>query len=279
MSDFIGSAPVHSAAPDPAPRRWDVLDTIRGLTLVSMILYHACWDLVWIWGVPWQWYLSRGAYLWQQSICRTFLLLSGFCFHLGHYPYRRGALIFGSGALITAVTVLWMPENRVFFGVLSLLGSAILITAALETALRRIPPVPGLLLCVTLFHLTRAVPAGVLSLGGAGPSFSGGIVLLRLPAALYRSDWTAALGFPPPGFFSTDYFPLLPWLFLFWAGYFLFPLLAPRLPSLRNGRLIRFRLPVLTVAGRHSLFLYLIHQIVLYALLSLWFFLWRAITP
>ena len=27
------------------------LDTLRGLTLVSMIAYHACWDLVWMFGM------------------------------------------------------------------------------------------------------------------------------------------------------------------------------------------------------------------------------------
>ena len=38
---------------------------------------------------------------------------------------------------------------------------------------------------------------------------------LALPQALYASYTTAYLGFMPKSFFSTDYFPLLPWLFLF----------------------------------------------------------------
>ena len=40
---------------------------------------------------------------------------------------------------------------------------------------------------------------------------------LALPQALYASYTTAYFGFMPKSFFSTDYFPLLPWLFLFWA--------------------------------------------------------------
>ena len=43
------------------------------------------------------------AAVWQQSICWVFILLSGFCLPLGHHPFRRGAVVFGAGALVTAV--------------------------------------------------------------------------------------------------------------------------------------------------------------------------------
>ena len=46
-------------------------DTLRGLTLVSMIVYHACWDLVYLYRLDWDWYRSFWAYAWQQSICCT----------------------------------------------------------------------------------------------------------------------------------------------------------------------------------------------------------------
>ena len=59
---------------------------------------------------------------------------------------------------------------------------------------------------------------------------------LALPQALYASYTTAYLGFMPKSFFSTDYFPLLPWLFLFWAGYFLHHLVGrERLAPLRRS--------------------------------------------
>ena len=34
-----------------APGRYALLDELRGLDLVSMMLYHACWDLVFLFGV------------------------------------------------------------------------------------------------------------------------------------------------------------------------------------------------------------------------------------
>ena len=60
-------------------RRSGTLDSLRGLTLFSMIAYHLCWDLVYLRGLPWAWYNGFWAYIWQQSICCTFILLSGYC--------------------------------------------------------------------------------------------------------------------------------------------------------------------------------------------------------
>lgn len=45
--------------------RSGTLDTIRGLTLVSMIVYHACWDLVYLYRLDWGWYRSFWAGIWS----------------------------------------------------------------------------------------------------------------------------------------------------------------------------------------------------------------------
>ena len=42
-------------------RRIAYLDALRGLTLVSMIAYHACWDLVYLFHADWDWYRGTGA--------------------------------------------------------------------------------------------------------------------------------------------------------------------------------------------------------------------------
>lgn len=59
--------------------RCALLDELRGLDLISMMLYHGMWDLVYLFGVSAPWYGSWQGELWQQSICWVFLLLSGFC--------------------------------------------------------------------------------------------------------------------------------------------------------------------------------------------------------
>lgn len=168
--------------------RYALLDELRGLDLLSMMLYHGCWDLVNLFGIQADWYYSLPGHLWQQSICWVFILLSGFCVQLGHHTLRRGAQVFGAGALVTAVTLLFMPEDRVVFGVLTLLGSAMLLTGLLEKPLRRIPPAAGFAISAVLFALTRNVSAGYLGFGS---------LRLWLPQTLYVNYATAYFGFYP----------------------------------------------------------------------------------
>lgn len=59
--------------------RYALLDELRGLDLVSMMLYHACWDMMFLFGIWMDWYAGMPGRLWQQTICWVFILLSGFC--------------------------------------------------------------------------------------------------------------------------------------------------------------------------------------------------------
>ena len=102
-------------------QRLHALDAIRGITLLSMIAYHAMWDLVYMFGVRADWYRSDAAHLWQQSICWTFILLSGFCHALGRKPWKRGLIVFGASVIVSAVTLIFMPNQRILFGVLNLM--------------------------------------------------------------------------------------------------------------------------------------------------------------
>ena len=192
--------------------RYALLDELRGLDLVSMMLYHACWDMMFLFGIWMDWYIGWPGRLWQQSICWVFILLSGFCVPLGHRTLKRGAQVFAAGALVTVVTLVFMPEDRVVFGVLTFLGSAMLLTGVLEPLLKKIPPAAGLAVSAVLFALTYHLDERWLGFGG---------LRLALPDAWYANYFTAFFGFLPFDFYSTDYFGLLPWLFLFWVGYFL----------------------------------------------------------
>ena len=91
-----------------------------------------------------------------------------------------------------------------------------------------------------------------------------GLFSVAAPGWLYRDMVTAFLGFPAKEFVSSDYVPLIPWLFVFWMGYFSFRL-AERGGLLRY--LTRPRIPVLDWIGRRSLWIYMAHQPVLYGIL------------
>lgn len=144
------------------------------------------------------------------------------------------------------------------FGVLTLLGAAMLITGLLQPLLQKIPAWAGLVVSLLLFAATYHTQDGFWQLGPWQ---------ILLPGAWYANLFTAFFGFFPRGFFSTDYFPLLPWLFLFWAGYFLhFCMGRARMEPLR-----RSVCAPLGWLGRHSLGIYLLHQPVIYGVLLLLF--------
>lgn len=232
-------------------RRHHDIDTLRGAALVSMIAYHACWDFVYLLGCNWSWYRSFGAYLWQQSICWTFILLSGYCFFLGRNPLRRGFITFCGGAVVSAVTLVTLPEDPIICGVLTFLGLAAMVSVPLRPLLRRVPPRLGLGVCFALFMLFRDINSGYLGFEGAR--------IASIP--LGTGALGVLVGLPPASFRSSDYFSLLPWLFLFWSGLFL-----SRLRPERED-LLAHPIPVVTAMGRRSLLIYLAHQPVLYGLM------------
>ena len=335
--------------------RLETLDLLRGLTIVSMILYHGMWDFIYLsqtgsamTGLR-TWYEGMGGHLWQQSICRTFIFLSGFCVPFSRRIFRRGLQVSGGGLVVSAVTLLFMYEDRVVFGVLTFLGAVMLLAGLIRIAGQgprgrfswsssgnrkkgedlstdiegeagsegagepslwlqsRKGALAGLVLCLILFYITRWVNRCFLRLG---PGLE-----LALPGFLFVSaDQQATLagkaagfvltglGFPMQGFFSTDYFSLIPWIFLFFAGICLHGVMADgrhahgrasvHVKSGRSGRdgglhpasgsvpaektafshpLMHLKAPVLNWMGCHSLLIYMLHQPVLYLLISVLF--------
>lgn len=241
-------------------KRYHTLDGIRGLALINIIIYHAIWDLVHIFGFDWQWYRSHGAYIWQQVLCCTFILVSGFCRGLGKEWFKRGITVFLAGIVITLVTLIATPESRIIFGVLTLIGSCMLIQPLIEPLLKKCQPIIGFTISLFLFCLTRHIAQGAIGLGS--------LWHWKIPAGWYRNLLTAYFGFPSPDFFSSDYFPLFPWFFLFITGYFMYRIAEKyQLLYLLKPSILK---PVEWL-GRHSLVIYMLHQPVIYLLFTVLF--------
>ncbi len=237
-------------------KRYPILDSLRGLVLISMVVYHTVWDMVHIFGENWKWYSSDGARLWQQSICWSFILLSGFCWSFGRVKWKRGVKVFLAGATISIVTLVAMPENVVLFGVLTLLGSCMLLMIPLEKLLKYVNAYAGLLVSMLLFLFTRKLHRGYLGFGQWKA--------VTLPEEWYANLMTTYIGFPAQSFYSTDYFPLIPWLFLFIAGYFIYRIFEEnKWMKCLEGR----KSMMLGTLGKHSLVIYMIHQPLVYGIL------------
>ena len=241
--------------------RLHLLDALRGWTLLNMIAYHGMWNLAHLYGKNLPGYTGPTGYLWQQSICWTFILLAGFCWSMSRSHWKRGLIVFGGGVLVSAATHLFMPGSAITFGILTFTGSAVLLMIPLEKGLKKIPALPGLLVCAMLFVLLRNVGSRELGFEDW--------VLGSLPDGWYQNLVTAYLGFPPRSFRSADYFPLIPWLVLFVVGYFLYRIFNSK--GWDRKLFSRGNIPVLNFLGRHSLVIYLIHQPLLYAVMELIF--------
>lgn len=240
--------------------RYDFLDSLRGLLLLGMIVYHFFWDLVYLFQVELPWFQSTACYWWQQSFCWLFSFLSGFCWPLGQHPVRRGLQVMAGGVLVAVFTHFFVPEQAIVFGILVFLGSAMLLLAAVEGLAVKVRPGWGLFANAVLFVLTRNINEGYIGFEQWN--------LAQLPTVLYKNKLTTYLGFTEAGFASSDYFSLFPWIFLYLAGYYAFHIIAchGRLPAFfRRGS------GSLSCFGRRSLSVYLLHQPLLYLLLALAF--------
>lgn len=214
-----------------------------------MILFHLSYDIFIVYGVNPNWYSSLSAHIWQQFICYTFILISGVSFHFSRNNLKRSIMINLYGLLITLVTAIFLPSELVLFGILNLIGCSILLTAFFHKQLKRIPPVLGMLLFFVLFSFTRNIDDGYLGFNS--------LFTLSLPDSLYQFKALVILGFPYPGFRSSDYFPIFPWIFLFLTGYYLWDIIAvyPKVTQL-----LYKKIPILSYIGQKSIWIYLLHQ-------------------
>lgn len=237
-------------------KRFESIDSFRGLVIVNMVLFHLFYDVNAVFGGNHGWHREPAVDLWQKFIAYSFIIISGFVWSYGKKKaLKRGVFLNVIGLVITAVTVIFMPSESIFFGVMNFFGCAVILMLPLEWVLKRINPVIGALSSVALFALLENLTRGVIKVGSH--------VILRLPQWMYSSNLLVPLGFPPKSFASADYFPILPWIFLYFLGYFLNKLLSGTAFFEKIGHV---DVPILAKIGRLSVPIYVIHQPLCYLL-------------
>lgn len=242
-------------------QRYFWIDNIRAIAMISMIIYHGVWDLVYLYGMDWGWYRSDLAFLWQQSICWTFILLSGFCWSFSKNPWKQGVMVSAGGLIVTMVTLIASYESRVIFGVLNLIGASALLMIPCKKLFEKIPAFTGFLSMFLLFGITYGINERQLGFFGCH--------LIELPGEFYQNLFTAFWGFPKLSFYSSDYFSVFPWSFLYFAGYFLCRLWKEH--KIPGAECLNYKIPLLTAMGKRSLIIYMLHQPILFGLLEVVF--------
>jgi uncharacterized membrane protein len=237
-------------------RFWEI-DVLRGIAILMMITYHVIFDLNYF-GFTSTDLHSLPVLLFLYPVSTSFLLLVGISLTLSYSRVnhtltktqlrikylKRGSSIFGLGLLITLVTWIYPHNGFIVFGVLHCIGLSILLVMPFIRS--RLTAFLVGLLCI--------------SIG----------VYLRITITV-DFPWLLWLGFVPTHFYTLDYFPLLPWFGVVLIGIFLGNSLYPnKTRSFRlkdHSQFIINRL--LCFLGRHSLIIYLLHQLVIVGILYL----------
>lgn len=241
---------------DRKQRFWEI-DALRGIAILMMIIYHVLFDLNYF-GFTSTDLNSPPVLVFLYPVGALFLLLVGISLTLSYNRVKntltktqlqlkylkRGTSIFGLGLLITLVTWVYPHDGYIIFGVLHCIGLSILLAYPFLNT-RRSALLVGLC-CIVIGVVLR---------------FSGTVDF----------PWLLWLGFVPSSFYTLDYFPLLPWFGVVLIGIFLGNTLYKnntRIFTLKeNPGFIGTRL--LCLLGRHSLVIYLLHQLLIVGILYL----------
>ncbi len=223
--------------------RIHILDELRGFCVVLMVVYHALYTLSAQFMLPFALKMYTFFYPVEPLFAGAFIALCGFSCRLSRGNLRRGLLLAAVAAVMAAALWIVMPSQIIWFGVLHCLAVCILLFAATKPLLDRVPPLVGAIVCAALFALTWSVPT----------VHGGTFLTMPLPEALLDCKALFPVGFGR--MYSADYFPLVPWLFLFLSGTFLGQF-REKLPAW----CYRLHVPPLAWMGRYSLWIYLLHQ-------------------
>lgn len=231
-----------------------LMDELRGFAVFCMVFYHGFYTIGYLFGSDVGVYYFNFFMPVEPLFAGLFMFISGIASNLSHSNLSRGLKLLALALGVTLVTAVFLPDDIITFGILHFLSVCMILFGLLKPAADRYPFswVP-ILVCAALYSLTRGLPLGYL---GLSPALG-----TPMPQALYSLGWLSPLGFPGGSFRSADYFPLLPWIFVFAAGTFVGKLAkAGKFPELAY----RSQVPVLSWFGRHALVLYLVHQPVIY---------------
>lgn len=216
--------------------RLRALDALRGFTIVSMVLFHAMFDYAYVYSQPAAWFTS-GAFqeVWRCSISWVFIALAGWMTSFSRNNIKRAALYGACAIVVWLATSIAQVSTPVSFGILYCMAASTLLWVLLSPAVKRMPReavVACAICCLLLFLLTYGVPRRLYEFSGL--------------------EW---LGFPSHGFVSGDYYPLVPYAFLY-VGSACFATLVKSYPVWMERSVCK----PLALLGRHSLLVYLLHQ-------------------
>ncbi len=234
-------------------KRIFLLDEIRGAAVFCMVLYHAYWIFGDVFGFSAAERLYDFFMPAEPLFAGVFIFVCGFSCLLSQSNLRRGLRIAAAAAVFTVITCVVLPffgikEFTVYFGILHFLGISVLLYAFTKKAVAAVEPWGGAFFCILFYLLTFGIKNGVFG--------DGVLIKIPLPERLFSGDWLMPLGIHSPSFFSADYFPLFPNIFLFFFGVFFGSIIMQKgIPEFAYKMRLRF----FVWLGRHAFIIYAVH--------------------
>lgn len=240
-----------------AQGRLGFFDAARGLCVVSMVLFHFCYDLAELRGLRLAWFRPPFEDIWRASISWSFLFIAGIMCAYSRNNFRRaakyGLVAFG----IWVATFLAKVDTPISFGIIYCMSASTLLYALLDASGHAPRGIPCAVVLIACFLVMLGISGGTV-----------GVLDLRIsvPRELYSTEWLSWLGFPGPHFESGDYYPPLPYSLMFLVG----SVAGRRIKEASIPEALgRLSCAPLEFVGRHALEVYILHQPVLLLLAGL----------
>lgn len=238
-------------------KRIYMLDFLRGTAVILMVIYHTIYTFANI--LNFDFFFRCFKFLQPFSppvIATMFILISAYSCSLSKNNLKRGVTILGVAIAISLVTIFALPligidGEGIYFGILHFLGVALIVSPIIFKICDKVPFYIGIpLFIISAIGTNHIKTTGFFGVSVTDP-FSDTINLL-FPFGIYHGN-----------FYSADYYPLLPWIFVFAVGCYL-PKLFPhdKLPQ----QFFADRFSSVKFIGRHALVIYIVHQPIIYAI-------------
>ena len=218
--------------------RDQALDLMRGIAIIMMILFHFIYDLNFFdytniplsdfWLTDYWRYLI--VFLFLNSVGISLVIAYGKSFSLNKF-IKRLALLGIAALLVSVGTYFSSPVDWVYFGILHLIWTGTLIAIFFI----QLPKI-SLFIAALIFVFK---------------------VFLNLPDLSFLSVLLS--DYLPLS--SVDFYPLFPWIAFIFTGIYL-----GHNPIYK--KIFFMKLPLLQLIGQHSLIIYLLHQVILFNLVS-----------
>ena len=246
-------------------KRIALLDEIRGFCVLCMIFYHSFIFMYDQYDIQ----FGYDAYTFflpvQPFFSCMFIFICGICSKLSHSNLKRGLKLLIFALALNFISIIVLPklgfrDTEIWWGVLDFFAAVILLYAALEKPLSRIHYIIGIIISVILIWLFRDwVPS--LSIGIYGD------IAWQLPEKVREINWLFPIGIMSKDFYSADYFPLIPYGFVYLLGTYVgVPVRDDKLPSGAYPVHSKF----LNFLGKNCFIIYIAHLPIVFIILELY---------